>query len=108
MNFFYFVLIFQNCISLVLIIIVQKRLQRKYFYCLYHIVVVQIVFFTIPTFYRKVLKPTTQCLDDMKGEGRKCPRNKMYIDDIRLLFKFQNSNHLIILLFFIYKTRLYI
>ena len=65
-------------------------------------------FFTIPTFYRKVLKPTTQCLDDMKGEGRKCPRNKMYIDDIRLLFKFQNSNHLIILLFFIYKTRLYI
>ena len=65
-------------------------------------------FSTIPTFYRKVLKHTTQCLDDMKGEGRKCPRNKMYIDDIRLLFKFQNSNHLIILLIFIYKTRLYI
>jgi len=38
------------------------------------------------------VQPSTLGLDGMKGEGRKCPRNKMYIDGIRLLFKDVRAN----------------
>ena len=71
-DFFYFVFIFQNCISLVLIISSKKTTEKIFLLSVPHSCSTD-CFFTIPTFYRKVLKHTTQCLDDMKGEGRKCP-----------------------------------